>query len=620
MGQLFVEVRPEDKAVALVEGENAHKWKTLWPGALVSVKSVSREVAPLGSPKFYLKVEQDINKRHFLDDPAYFVSAIIAEQALLVVPTAQKQDQPPQRTTKTKIELKKDVERLTGLPQNEINSNWDVVDSHFTKNAKTVYQVENPESFGFTVEEPWRSYFLGSSGKVQSKKAKKPEDEKVWHSHLTELTFASIGQEMGKQYEAQVKDVWNFIDSIDENKLTSKEIKALGSQGSSGTQRIVQLVLTLARNSPVGLSDTLWENVYAVPVVGRRQYSKLVQLLTSNKVRPKNVKQLTNFTLDLIRREDALFISSVKALAEFAAETALEDRSVLASLTDDQIFKLFSECDWKLPQKGRLIAVVIRRTPHFINGKDIFVGLERQTLFALEGSELFEILGSRGQLGQLLKPYVENFVRLSNDPSELFGILKVTSAIPASISKETINLAINKAFAVEGTYGEAWSEISGVARIKVLEQELEKSLSKVRELEANLSKADSEYVASKKYAETLNRQLSNAIESSHKDLDASNDAARLDAARAVAAMASSLFDAAIQAKSEVMAIVKPTLTRLGIKGTGDPGQELRFNPEFHMDPNGELKSGDLGILVTPGYTTSVGNEIAVLRKAIVTGK
>ena len=617
MGHKFVEVRPVDKVVALVEGADAHKWTTVWPESDAPVKSVSREVSPLGSPKFYKLTDLEINKKHFFEDPAYFVSAILVEQALLAVPTAPKQDQPHQRATKTKVELKKDVERLTGLEQNVINEHWKDVDNHFTKNGSTVYSVKSPETFVFRVEEPWRAQFSGKGAPSKPKKSAKPNAEKSWLSNLTELTFASNGQIMGKEYEIHAKNVWGFLDSIDETKLTVKELKALGEQGSEATKRIVGLLKALANNSVPQISETLWEHVYSLPEKAYRQHSKLVQLLTNYKVKPKSLKQLVAFTIELIKKDDALFTSPVKALAEFASELTLTDKALLATLKDDELEILFMACDWKLPNKCRVLGAVVKRTPHFINGRDIFVGLERQTLFTLEGSELFDVLNRRGQLGKLIEPYIKNFVRLASDPAELFGLLKVASGIPGSIKKDDLKIATTKAFDSEGLFSEVWGELSGQARRKALEEDLTTAQSKLLEFERSLSKANSDYAASKKYAETLNRQLSSAIDSSHRDLGASNDAARLDAARAVASLAASLNDLLVEGKAEIMAIVKPTLSRLGIQATGEPGQDLRFNPEFHMDPSGHLKSGDMGVLITPGYTTSIGSETAVLRKAIV---
>ena len=620
MGYTHVGVRPQDKVLGVVKRDSPAKpWSVMWPDSSEYVSIDYKDVAILGSQKFYKLVDDSINKRHFLEDPVYFTESYLVQNELSQIQHVKLEDssQPPKKQMSS-TDFKKKLLELGVGDEKEINTAWKKVLPHYTDVEGTLrFKVKKPETFTFRVEAPWNDFDAKPAKDTKAKSGKSIDKDLQWISTLVELTFASNGQEMGSTYETRAKMFWPFLFGIDETKLTQKELKALSDQGSPATKLLVRALNFLTGQLNSRDVEDLWKFGMTLPAGDRRQYAKLVDLLIACGAEPKSKKDLIQFTIDLIADTTVELVSTKKALSEYCAQLIIDDAKLLSHFSDHQLWSLENNCNWKNPWRAELLAIHLKRNPKLTDLGDIFVGIEKDSLVSLTDSDLFRLLSGRNQLAASIRGYLDTFFAVASSPAELFGLLKVSSAAPTAIDPETIRLATSKAFLGNPTFEVAWETISGTKRIQNLESRLKELDSRLAAKEAEVQKTTSELIAAKEYAGSLNVQLAKAIDAAHQSSGATTDAARLDAARAVAALAASIYDSAISGKTEVLSMLRPTISRLGLVATGEPGQELRFDPERHMDPSGVLKSGDEGILKTPGFTTSVGSETAVLRKAIV---
>jgi len=621
MGQTYVGVRPEDKVLGVVTRDAVGKpWSVKWPDAPAFQPINERYVALLGSKKFYDLVDASINRRHFEEDPIYFVKAYLVQKELSLSP----RNEGPNAIRKplTSTELKKALLSLDVGTENEINAAWKTVLPNFTdEHGKVRFVVTSPDEFEFRVEKKWGSFKdmpQETPLKADPVISKKQDRAKTETDALEDLALESQGIDSHGNLETKLANIWGFLGEIDASRLSRKFLKELGRKGSDSVQLTVGLLQFLNGVRTDVKIDAFWNLTYQVPAGDRSWYSRLVERLIEENSLPDSIPELIKFSIEQLSLNNDELISTKKSLASYCVQLLEANSRIVSKLTKSHLILLLEATPWTNVAKHKLLMKLLDLHPELAGVNSLYSRVDADDLIQMANFDVLGKLESAGKLSEHFGGIFQLILSNTQDQVVILRLMAIARQFPELVSDDLLVDSLSRAWTGHSTFENALSAISQQARIRILQ-------SNTSELESQLLAASDEVASLKntldearRFSESLSRELSNAKSAQDVDRAAANLESRLDVIKNFVAAYASIENSVIDGKSKSLELLRPTLERLGVQAIGAFGTKDIFEPKYHTDPNSELQPGDECSVVSAGYKLKVANDIVVLRKALVT--
>jgi hypothetical protein len=563
----------------------------------------------LGSPRFYAEYEPDVNRKHFAEDPKYFIEAYLYQ-----VYRAKKRKYPP---------VKQIQDFLTSqgiVSDTEMPKVWIQIENLFQTPDGPRFAVSSLDTFEFRV-----SSELAEKVDALEKESKPATQAETSDLKVSELISASAGATMDTDFEAAVADLAGYLALIDFDRIDTTTISAFERGGSEAAQLLVVAITFLWReewDSQEPLAPSLWLRLLREPTgLGPRTIDLLNLALDSGEHYFEPAK-FVSYALALAGKDSDFQEALLRRIRETAAHLMVSLTSIASSAKGRDpiaLYELVRGLDWASEVKLRILGWVAESDIAFIEGIGIFENLDPESAVSLSTNVgLTNLLRNRALTTQL-RERVAELCDSATSSASVLGLLRLQQLHTSLRIQEKYPYLLEKAILSDEALDQTWREISGAVTIDNLHRELSATKEALTIASSSLDDAKGQLKEALEHGASLAERLSKSESSAHQDLDAIRATAKLDALRAVVSMLAAINDTVAVDKDKILELIKPNLSRLGITQIGIVGNRIAFDAEIHSDPNALLRQGDLAQIVSPGFMAESSGNKVILRKALVTG-